>query len=388
MDPETRSASGALLFRGKTQAQAREVVENLMSAPNLDLSLITRSAANEVYRQHRKQSLMIQELFEKIGGPVMSLPSDNPYKHHMRYLVDPFAGYSAEEGIHPLLLNLMRTSFTPSSDAVNLEDFTTGRNRMRSPFSLQRLQERTKKFFPQGTGRGKPMNHLGFDQDGKTRTIITWDTETTGLTPDSQVRDIALVKRTITSNADGTYTYGAPQVISRKSFASDLMDIASAVGKDGSTIPLSEAVFLSEMGDDANPIMLAKFRNAFKDGGASAISDFKEVLTEMISADVLEGHNAETFDIEKMINTIQRLPAYNEDPEIKTLVQQFQSKVRNSPNFIIDTLDSSNILMNAERSELGRVLSNEALGLSDQLRGELIASFSIAEELFGRSKRT
>ena len=94
----------------------------------------------------------------------------------------------------------------------------------------------------------KPMNHLAFDK-GKTYTVLTWDTETTGLTSESQIREIALVKRTVTYNADGTMTSSVPEILTNKSFSSDLMDIAGYFDKStGNTVPLSRAAFLSERG--------------------------------------------------------------------------------------------------------------------------------------------
>lgn len=391
MDPKNRSLLGRNRFAGLDRMQTIETITSLTAAENLDLSLLTREASNEIYAAHRASALLINDLFQRVGAPAMSLPSDSPYRHFLRYIIDPFSGYSPEEGIHPLILNLMRTNFNPTSDAVSIEDFSTGKNRMRTEFSLQRLMERSRKFFPQGLGRNQPMNHLSFDKGTGSYDVLTWDTETTGLTPDAQIRDIALVRRTVTVNAAGEYESSVPTIISRKSFASDLMDIASAVDSRGNTIPLSEAVFLSELGaktaEDVDPVMLSKFRNAFKNGGASAVQDFKELITQMLNADRLEGHNAAAFDLDKFVSTIERLPAFQQDEEAKSLMRQFRNKRLNSPDYFIDTLDSATILMAKQQSELLGILSEPGLELSDQLRMEIVRSMSISDEIFGRFKR-
>ena len=410
LDPKNRSASGNARFRGLTEQGLRDNIEFLVQSENLDLSLLNKSAADSVYAQYRSSVLSLDQTFTELGMPAMSLPSESPYRHFLRYIVDPFGSGDPKNGIHPMTLNLMRTSYNPTHDATSLEDFATGRNRMRSPFSLERLYERSKKFFPEGlptsyadsVASNKPMNHLAFDK-GKTYTVLTWDTETTGLTSESQIREIALVKRTVTYNADGTMTSSVPEILTNKSFSSDLMDIAGYFDKStGNTVPLSRAAFLSERGGIANVSAeeLAKFEGAFKDGGAGAVESLKDVLRLFTNeGDVLktglgienlriEGHNAEAFDLDKLIGTLQRLPAFQEDDEAKRLLKNFLQLRSSKADYMLDTLDSAKIAIGMQQSELQRIMRESGLELSEDLQHGLLSSFSISPEMFGGAKGT
>jgi len=405
LDPKNRSATGLARFRGLTDEGLRDNIEFLVQSENLDLSLLNKSAADSVYARYRETALSLDQTFTELGMPAMSLPSESPYRHFLRYLVDPFSSGDPKNGIHPMTLNLMRTSFNPTHDATSLEDFSTGRNRMRSPFSLARLHERSKKFFPEGLpssskDTSKPMNHLAFDK-GRTYTVITWDTETTGLTPESQIREIALVKRTVTYNADGTMTSTAPEILTSKSFSSDLMDIAGMIDEHGETVPLSKAAFLSERGGVVPTPEMIKFEKAYKAGGAGAVADFKEILKlftnegNILGIDGggienlrIEGHNAEAFDLDKLIGTLQRLPAFQEDDEAKGLLKKFLHLRSSKSDYMLDTLDSAKIAIGMQQAELDRIMIDSGLELSEDLRHGLLTSFSISPEMFGGAKGT
>ena len=417
MNPENRSASGLARFRGLTEQGLRDNIEFLVQSENLDLSLLNKSAADAVYTEFRRQALSLDETFIQLGMPGVSLPSESPYRHYLRYIVDPFAGGDPKNGIHPMTLNLMRTSFNPTHDATNLEDFSTGRNRMRSPFSLQRLHERSKKFFPEGlpssygdsVNASRPLNHLAFDK-GRQYTVLTWDTETTGLTPESQIRQIALVKRTVTYNADGTMVSSVPEILTSKSFDSDLMNIAGYIDGDGSTIPLSRAAFIAERGGDVSKIPTAEmelFERAYKDGGRGTVESIKDVLRLFTNeGDILgtglgtenlriEGHNAEAFDLDKLIGTLQRLPAFQEDDEAKALLKKFLHLRSSKSDYMLDTLDSAKIAISMQQAELetimqnaGSILGDDTFSITPELQRGLLSSFSISPEMFGGAKGT
>lgn len=404
-DKRNLSAAGREKFSSLTKDEIRESIEYLVQNENLDLSLLNRHKADDIYRLYREKVLYVKETFEELGLPNISLPSDNPYKHFLRYMVDPFSGLAPGESVHPMILELMRTSYNPSHNARNIEDITTGRSRMRSPFSIERLLKRTEKMFPDRAGdeiKGV-MNHLAFEK-GKKYTVITWDTETTGLTPESQIRQIALVKRTVEYTDAGEMISSAPEIISNKSFSSDLMNIAGYIDKDGNTIPLARAAYLAENGGPIDEAKMLRFEEAYKNGGAKAVEDFKEILRYFtnegnvlnlesglgIESIRIEGHNAESFDLDKLIGTLQRLPAFQEDPEAKSLLKKFLTlrADTNNPFYSIDTLDSSKLLMLTQQTKLNSILSDEALGLSEDLRTGLIASYSLSAEMFGAGKGT
>ena len=386
-----RSSAGEEKFRGLSREGLRNAVELLHYNENLDLSLLNKESSDKIYSLYREDVLRIRSSFENLGMPGMVGQSDSKYKHFLRYMIDPFSGVAPGEGVHPHLLNLMRTSFNVSDNAFSIDDFTSGRNRMRSPFSLQRLHERTQKMFPDRVGDDLqgPMNHLAFER-GKTYTVLTWDTETTGLTPESQIREIALVRRTVTYNADGTMVSSVPEVLTSKSFSSDLMNIAGYIDKDGNTVPLATAAFESENGKRMGLTgKMSRFKEAYKHGGGKAVEDFKEILRiftnngNSVENFRIEGHNAEAFDIDKLITTLEGLPAFQEDPEAKGLLRKFLQLRTTNRFYTLDTLDSAKLLMSSQQVKLKEILSNETLGLSEELRAGLVDSYSLSPEMFG-----
>lgn len=178
--------------------------------------------------------------------------SENAYRHLARYEIDLLSPLRAKEQVHPFFHALMRTNFNIKEFATDITDLSTGKTRIRNPMSSDNLFSRMSKVRRiEETIDGKKaerfVNFLGFDPEteaGELRTILTWDTETTGLTAESRIRSMSLVKRQVRVHADGTTTIeGAPEVIMRKHFRADIMDVAHTY-EEGS--PTSKAISLSE----------------------------------------------------------------------------------------------------------------------------------------------
>jgi len=291
---------------------------DFITREKLDLSIFTREVSNQLYGTYRGSILPVNELLTNFGFPGLSFPSDNAYRHLARYSLDLLEPIKQGRGINPAMLSILRTNFNIKEFASAPEDLSIGRSTLRNPVSLQNLYARTQRL--RVTGEDQVVNYLGFDpiaDVGKTKTILTWDTETTGLTSDARIRNVALVKRQVRVNADGTTTMiGGPEIIMSKHFRSDMMDIAQAY-RDGKPIPLSIQTMLSEMGPDAE--VSDAYRRAiasFEDGGKLAVEDFRDLLRAFMGrdasigkVDVLEGHNSLAFDIDKLGDTIKSFTA-------------------------------------------------------------------------------
>jgi hypothetical protein len=179
--------------------------------------------------------------------------SENAYRHLARYEIDLLSSLRNGEQIHPFFHALMRTNFNIKEFATEITDLSTGNTRIRNPMSSDNLVSRMSRVrrIEGVSGTGKEIerfvNYMGFDpttEAGQLKTILTWDTETTGLTADSRIRSMSLVKRQVRVHADGTTSIeSAPEVIMRKHFRADIMDTAH-VYEEGS--PVSKAVSLSE----------------------------------------------------------------------------------------------------------------------------------------------
>jgi len=351
---------------------------DFITREKLDLSIFTREVSNQLYGTYRGSILPVNELLTNFGFPGLSFPSDNAYRHLARYSLDLLEPIKQGRGINPAMLSILRTNFNIKEFASAPEDLSIGRSTLRNPVSLQNLYARTQRL--RVTGEDQVVNYLGFDpiaDVGKTKTILTWDTETTGLTSDARIRNVALVKRQVRVNADGTTTMiGGPEIIMSKHFRSDMMDIAQAY-RDGKPIPLSIQTMLSEMGPDAE--VSDAYRRAiasFEDGGKLAVEDFRDLLRAFMGrdasigkVDVLEGHNSLAFDIDKLGDTIKSLPAYN-DPgneaakELKQLWRDFTKKRAGSIiggrdlYFAQDTLDSTKIAMELDRAAIRKTVED------------------------------
>jgi len=392
-----------------------------MTRENLDLSIFNNDIANEIYGKYLGTALPLRELLQNKGFPGLSFPSTNAYRHFARYTVDVMGGLERGEGIHPMMLSLMRSNLNIKEYATKVSDISIGRTRIRNPISLENAFERTKRIRViddmSRPGQKTAVNYLAFDpvnDKGKTKTILTWDTETTGLSPDARVRNVALVKRTVRVLENGTTELvSAPEVIMTKHFRSDMMDLAH-VYRDGKPIPLSVGTILSEMGPDAiNPdgsfsATALRAMQAFDgdgvDAGAIALKDLREVLEAFMGKSAivgevhrLEGHNSLAFDIDKLYDTIKSIPAYhdldNEDAKaVKELWGEFTLKRAGPANvrdayYAQDTLDTTKIAMDVDRNNIFRAVELELQDATPELRTQAAhfyaSTLSVDPELLG-----
>lgn len=189
----------------------------LLTRENLDLDLIAgstssvntpRGALLDQFRIHGLR-MSISD-FENMGLPGDLYPSQNKYTFLARYrhdisgdlprfnpLVDSVMP-GPSQGIHPLVLQMMRANYNIKNHAESISDITVAVGKMRNPFSLQLLMERTKQMklkdipdtaIPGSDEIPKPrttlMNIMGFTNEdyssGRTFRIRTFDEETSGL---------------------------------------------------------------------------------------------------------------------------------------------------------------------------------------------------------------
>jgi len=399
----------------------QRVLMELMTRENLDLSIFNNDVANDIYGRYLGTALPLTELLQKKGFPGMSFPSTNAYRHFARYTVDVMGGLERGEGIHPMMLSLMRSNLNIKEYATKVSDISIGRTRIRNPISLENAVERTKRIKViddvLSPNQKTAVNYLAFDpvnDKGKIKTILTWDTETTGLSPDARVRNVALVKRQVRVLENGTTELvSAPEVIMTKHFRSDMMDLAH-VYRNGKPIPLSVGTILSEMGPDAfNPDgsfsataqrAMQAFGGDGVDGGAIALKDLREILEAFMGKSAivgevhrLEGHNSLAFDIDKLYDTIKSLPAYNdldnEDAKaVKELWGEFTLKRAGPANvrdayYAQDTLDTTKIAMDIERNNIFRAVEEELVDTAPELKTQAAhfyaSIFSVDPELLG-----
>jgi len=376
---------------------------------NLDLTLLNKENATLIHNKYQKAALPFENLFANIGFPSRSLESSNAYRNLFNFSVNPFgAGYKAGEGIHPIISNILAASINASENPSSLDGISSSKTKLRSPASLRNLMERSKNYWGGaeaasllGAGPNFPTNHLGIPKSkmGQKITVGTWDLESTGLTPDSRVRDLSLVTREVDYNVDGTFTSTNPELVIRKQIQSDMMDIAGVTGPDGRTMPLSMATFLRENGvtteaqmEKLYPGKLDKFKRSSVEGGKQAVEDMTEFIREMLKVDIITGNNTASFDVDMLVRTMQSYPAYNENTEAQKVLTAFLKRKQNDPGWFVDTLDSFRVFMNP-REEIKNALRNvpglvdhpEAVNLIDGLTASIMRDESLIGKQTGEN---
>ena len=368
---------------GGYEAVLDEVYE-MLQRENLDLSVLNKNAADLIEQSYRGTIIPVEKILDNFGFPSLSLSSENEYRHLARYSLDFMDSIRSGQGIHPQMLALLRANFNIKEMATSASDLTVGKSRLRNPISLKNLYERTKRL---QVVDDKVVNYLGFDlenipDEGSLRTVLTYDTETTGLTSQARVRNYAVVKRVERVFKDGTTKLeSAPEIVATKHFRATGMDLAHAF-IEGKPQPLSVATILSEMGlteaAAQNSPEYQRAMSALEGNGQIALEDLRDMLKMFLGQDdiigqvhVVEGHNALSFDIDKLSDTIKSLPSYiNQETdlakEVKALQKEYSAKraglsSTRDPFFVQDTLDTLKIGMQLQREEISSTVQS-ALG--------------------------
>lgn len=149
--------------------------------------------------------------------------------------------------------------------------------------------------------------------------ILTLDTETAGVMRDSKVWQMAYrIDDAQGNNILKTTTHN---------FLVDQMDTAR-VSRSGLSrgIPMSEYV----AGVDAL---------SMEGGGAEFVEKAKGLYQQMLEVEHVSGHNV-LFDINKMSDTLEALPAFKADSIAQDLRKQVFEKINSNENFLIDTSET------------------------------------------------
>jgi hypothetical protein len=162
------------------------------------LNYLNIQAQKELQRIYTERVMRLPELFGAAGVPGIDFPSQNFYS---RALLQ----FDVGEGDHPGIALLRRTFFNVDKTKIGLDALSTGLT-MLSSRALQNISE-----------------NINFDPQGKR--VLYLDTETTGVTEDSQIRQFA-------------YRINEGEAVV-KSFANEQMDIAT-ISKSGRSTLLSQ----------------------------------------------------------------------------------------------------------------------------------------------------
>lgn len=112
----------------------------------IDLSLLNKKAQYDFADRYANEVLRLPDLVENLGFPAYSSATANPYSDFFQYLVNPTAGTTPNEGIHPAAFILGRSSINVKRSAGRIEELVkTARGTILSAVGIQEYAAQRKK---------------------------------------------------------------------------------------------------------------------------------------------------------------------------------------------------------------------------------------------------
>lgn len=267
----------------------------------------------------------------------MEFESGNLYSSLMKFDVN-----QVEKEHHGAIAFLNRTFFNVNPNKQGKAAFGFGTSNMLTSDAIERISQQSAQDF-------KPLGN-----------ILTFDVETTGVTKGSQVRSWA-----------GKVTNAAGESIDNGEFKAAFENVQMANARivaNGETVSLSRGVNILEGATNVK---------SMENGGAEFITEAKSLFKRILSDDIqhLSGHNV-LFDLHQMTQTIQALPAYDE--EMKKLQYSVYDRIAGTGdyagknNFLIDTRESFTSYFAKKAEEQGIQTSEKARALlSPEMLGKI-----------------
>jgi hypothetical protein len=271
-------------------------IEMMRKTGTIDLSLLNHSARQNAERMFAGGVLQLDKLMQNVGFPNLAFPTANPFRTPFKFEVDQNITHPAQVMLNRMIFNVDRT-------ASSIADIRFGTRNLMSAEDLERNLYQIQK-----------MKSGSLLEEGKK--IITFDVETTGILPGSQVRSVSLAERTSLS--------GMTRTVQSFGFESERLGGLLA----GPNLSDTLSSFISKQEGLGN---LVRTEEDF-------LSNMKNVMKRLIEADQVTGHNV-NFDINEMIKTMSGMKGFSSDKELVDLVGQFVDKKTSNKNFLIDTLE-------------------------------------------------
>ena len=276
----------------------------------IDLTNLTYKTQQDMKELFLRRVMKMESLLPEAGVPNIELPSGNLYRSLIKYDTENFS--------HPAVTLLNRMMFNVDPSKQGLQAFNFGGSSLLQADILENISSMA----------DTPI------QAGKR--ILTFDSETTGVMKDSQVRQFAYQIEEAT--ADGKRIIIDPNTGLRAvdaddtsmvvaSFRNSQMNLARA-SVSGQSMPLAD--FVASLEGRTNLEM--------GEGGVNFVTETKKMLNSMLNADHVAGHNV-LFDVDMMGRTLESLDAFHKDSEAVNLLDQFYGKIREK-GYLIDTQES------------------------------------------------
>lgn len=402
--------------RVETPEMRRLRFKALIASGEFDLQMLNRQQQAQISEDYVNQVLKLREVLERKGMPGLSLPTSNPYNEFYNYLIDPIAGADPNQGIHPMSIVLGRSSISIKIGGGAIENsIKTSRGRVMTSSRANQLTAQSRRMLQKGEGRGlniygvnlsgavDDLADLGINYDigkheiGRNEAfyISTMDIETTGVSPDSQVRTLSVLRRKARYSSEGVLEYLdesnnviddsiRPQDIQSFHIRTTRMNAARVTLPDGTRMPMSEMAIMREAGGQRVYEQGDEALGAITDALKYIMGEDIEAATGRVPKVRLAGHNVGSFDVRFLMNNM--LEISSELPtgmpkETMRIIEKFTDEIIDNPFFITDTMDATFIEMSRQTSQISEMLRMN--GVSDDKINNIIY-----ETFLDRSLRT
>lgn len=325
------------------RAASRANLEILRSEGKIDLSVLNKTARDQLRKSYTDEILRLPALMQEVGLPNINLPSANLYRQLFRYQVDTSSRNPAGMLLNSVLLNV-------NPERVGLDAFNVG---MANIAGLRTVKQ----------GSQKTLKELL-----ENKKVYTFDVETAGIFEGAQTRSMAIAEMIGGGKINMLPDYNL-------SYASKQMGGLNVANLNGGSMAMSD--FLA-----GNTKVIPHGTN-----GAGFLDESSKFLNKLMEAEVVAGHNI-YFDINALFSTMQQMSGYDKHEGAQKAVQMFTQRMTNDENFIVDTLQYSRAYLNDKVNEkLSTAVGSDAQELS-RFRDLLYSEDFMSKIHFGGSTGT
>lgn len=285
-------------------------IEMMRKTGTIDLSILNYNAKRKAESLFSGSVLQLDKLMQNVGFPNLAFPTANPFRNPFKFEVDANMSHPSQVMLNRMIFNVDRTASSISDIRFGTRNIMSSQDIERNLYQIQKMK-----------------SNEGLLQEGKK--IITFDVETTGILPGSQVRSISLAERTSLS--------GMTKTVESFGFQSERLGGILA----GPTLSDTLSSFISKQEELTS---MARTEEDF-------LGNMKNVMRRLIEADQVTGHNV-NFDINETIRTMTGMRGFSADSELVDLVDQFLAKKNSNKDFLIDTLEIGRAYVTGKAQEV------------------------------------
>jgi hypothetical protein len=298
-------------------------VELLRAQRRIDLSLLNYTEQQRLHKMYLEEVLQKNQLFAQAGLPGIIMPSANPTRMSMKYMIDN----SNIEDPSQILFNRLTFSIDPFTGSVSLPksnipmfDALTSSMDQRELFNTMSLQ-------------GKRIG--------------IFDVETTGVYRGAQIRSMAIAEM----------QDGVTSILSNVAFESDqLRGFSIRYMNSGIEEYINFNTLISRVENTDLKKMGA--------GGVGFLDEATQYINQLLTFDAISAHNAK-FDIDMLTSTMTSMPGFAKHEEARKAISSLYSRINDSTKgpFLIDTLDIARSYLHKQAVDLAQMQGVYSTGL-------------------------